>query len=55
MLPSPGCEYVNNVLIHIMAGHAIVVAKDITLLFYHRNDVILTLVMIKWWKLVSVM
>ena len=30
-------------VIHIMAGHAIVVAKDITLLFHHRNAVILTL------------
>ena len=28
---------------YIMAGHAIVVAKDITLLFYHGNAVILTL------------
>ena len=28
---------------YIMAGHAIVVVKDITLLFYHRNAVILTL------------
>ena len=28
---------------YIMAGHAIVVVKDITLLFYHGNAVILTL------------
>ena len=28
---------------YIMAGRAIVVAKDITLLFYHGNAVILTL------------
>ena len=32
---------------YIMAGHAIVVAKDITLLFHHGNAVILTL----WWWL----
>ena len=40
-----GCDnlHVND---YIMAGHAIVVAKDITyvtLLFYHGNAVILTL------------
>ena len=29
--------------IYIMAGHATVVVKDITLLFYHGNAVILTL------------
>ena len=29
--------------IYIMAGHAIVVVKDITLLFYHGNAFILTL------------
>ena len=29
--------------IYIMAGHAIVVVKDIILLFYHGNAVILTL------------
>ena len=28
---------------YIMAGHAIVVVKDINLLFYHGNAVILTL------------
>ena len=28
---------------YIMAGHAIVVVKDITLLFYYGNAVILTL------------
>ena len=28
---------------YIMAGHAIVVVRDITLLFYHGNAVILTL------------
>ena len=28
---------------YIMAGHANVVVKDITLLFYHRNAVILVL------------
>ena len=28
---------------YIMAGHAIVVVKDITLLFYHGNAVIVTL------------
>ena len=28
---------------YIMAGHAIVVVKDIILLFYHGNAVILTL------------
>ena len=28
---------------YIMAGHAIVVAKDINVLFYHGNAVILTL------------
>ena len=33
----------NIVCNYIMAGHAIVVAKDITLLFYHGNAVILTL------------
>ena len=32
---------------YIMAGHVIVVVKDITLLFYHENAVILTL----WWWL----
>ena len=32
---------------YIMAGHAIVVVKDITLLFYNGNAVILTL----WWWL----
>ena len=32
-----------HVTIYIMAGHAIVVVKDITLLFYHGNAVILTL------------
>ena len=31
------------VLYYIMAGHAIVVVKDITLLFYHGKAVILTL------------
>ena len=31
------------VIYYIMAGHAIVVVKDITLLFYHGNAVILTL------------
>ena len=31
------------VINNIMAGHAIVVVKDITLLFYHGNAVILTL------------
>ena len=39
-----------------MAGHAIVVVKDITLLFYHGNAVILTgfdtVVMIKWQKII---
>ena len=30
-------------LYYIMAGHAIVVVKDINLLFYHGNVVILTL------------
>ena len=30
-------------LYYIMAGHAIVVVKDINLLFYHGNAVILTL------------
>ena len=32
-----------KVFYYIMAGHAIVVVKDITLLFYHGNAVILTL------------
>ena len=32
-----------TILYYIMAGHAIVVVKDITLLFYHENAVILTL------------
>ena len=32
-----------KVIYYIMAGHAIVVVKDITLLFYHGNAVILTL------------
>ena len=39
------CMEVFDAFIHnyIMAGHAIVVVKDITLLFYHGNAVILTL------------
>ena len=32
-----------NIFNYIMAGHAIVVVKDITLLFHHGNAVILTL------------
>ena len=32
-----------KVVYYIMAGHAIVVAKGITLLFHHGNAVILTL------------
>ena len=35
--------YGKFVTIYIMAGHAIVVVKDINLLFYHGNAVILTL------------
>ena len=35
--------HVANVSNYIMAGHAIVVVKDKTLLFYHGNAVILTL------------
>ena len=34
------CKYVNY---YKLAGNAIVVAKDTTLLFYHGNAVILTL------------
>ena len=33
----------DQILHYIMAGHAIVVVKDIILLFYHGNAVILTL------------
>ena len=46
----PDLQWVNRettsiffIYYYIMAGHAIVVAKDITLLFYHGNAVILTL------------
>ena len=39
-----------------MAGHAIVVVKDMTLLFYHGNAVFFyTVEMIKWRKMIRVM
>ena len=37
------CGLASYVAYYIMAGHAIVVVKDKTLLFYHGNAVILTL------------
>ena len=49
VLSAPGGPHVGHVNLaiwdgnYIMAGHAIVVAKDITLLFYHGNAAILTL------------
>ena len=41
--PSFATNAVSCVPYYIMAGRAIVVVKDINLLFYHENAVILTL------------
>ena len=38
-----GTEVKIDAIYYIMAGHAIVVVKDINLLLYHGNAVILTL------------